>query len=91
MPELVFGAVVGLVLAGWAGLTGSGGAVLAALGAGVVYLGSCWMKPYRGCWWPWHDSKVRDRRGNYRLRVCWLCKGAPWRRVGARLIGRGKS
>lgn len=89
MYELVVGAVLGALLG--AGLGFDVRAVLLlALGCGVaLYLGSCRLRPYSPCRWWWHKAKVEDKRGNYRLRTCWLCGGQPYRRFGARLIGAG--
>ncbi|MBW0090506.1 hypothetical protein I4I73_21365 [Pseudonocardia sp. KRD-184] len=62
------------------------GLVLAAL-----YLGSCWLFPFRACWACSGRTKTGDGRGNFRMRrACWLCGGQPYRRFGARLLGRGR-
>jgi len=56
----------------------------------AVYIGHCAIWPYRRC--PWCKGKTRtiDGHGNYRLRrPCPVCDGQPFRRLGARLIGRG--
>lgn len=55
-----------------------------------VYLGWCFVFPYTACPWCGGRTKRHDGRGNYRLRrACRVCGGSPYRRLGARLIGRG--
>lgn len=55
-----------------------------------VYLLSCLFFPYTACPWCRGRTKRGDGRGNYRMRrACRVCGGAPYRRLGARLIGRG--
>ncbi len=66
---------------------------LLLLGAGllVFYLGWCALYPYSSCWRCKGRTRVGDGRGNYRnRRACRVCGGAPYRRLGARLIGRGR-
>lgn len=64
--------------------------LLAAI-VGGLYLGSCWLFPYRGCPWCSGRTKTTDGRGNFRhRRPCWVCGGQPYRRFGARLLGRGR-
>ncbi len=89
MIELIGGGLLGLFLASHWGLDVQSGWTLAALGAIGFYMTSCWIKPCRPCPWPWHRSKVSDKRGNYRRTTCWVCGGQDWQRLGARLIGRG--
>lgn len=67
------------------------GVVGIALGC---YLLSCAWRPYaRRCPWPWCTKGKqidKSRYGNYRRRrPCRVCGGKDWRRMGARLIGRG--
>lgn len=55
-----------------------------------AYLGWCFLYPYTTCWWCRGRTRRGDGRGNYRMRrACRVCAGAPYRRLGARLIGRG--
>lgn len=63
--------------------------------AGLVviagYLTWCWAYPYRQCPRCAGKTTAGDGRGNYRKRWhCWVCGGLPYRRLGARLIGRGR-
>lgn len=56
------------------------------------YLGWCALYPYRTCGWCKGRTRVGDGRGNFRpRRPCAWCGGtAIRRRLGARMIGRGK-
>lgn len=55
-----------------------------------VYLGHCAIWPFRRCWMCRGRTEVR-RGANYRhRRPCLVCGGAPYRRLGARLLGRGR-
>lgn len=93
MVELVVAAVLVALFRDRLGVTPGGS--WWAIGAVwlLCYLASCFWWPYRGCPWPWCSRKSPtrgDRKGNYRIRSsCWICEGRPWRRLGARLIGRG--
>ncbi len=89
MTELILGALLGIVLAARWGYGGTEASAIAAVGAGLAYLASCWRWPYRSCPWCSGKSKAGDGRGNFRLKACWFCGGGRWRRLGARLIGRG--
>lgn len=90
MPELLFGLLVGVVVGSqwdWSptGILALGGAIAVAL-----YLGSCWLFPYRRCPLCGSDERVHDNDGNYRRRwfACWWCRGAKHnRRIGSRLMG----
>lgn len=66
--------------------------IIVAAAVGVFYLGWCALYPFTRC--PVCSGKTRrtDGRGNYRhrRRPCWLCHGEEYRRLGARLIGRGR-
>lgn len=85
---LAIGALVGAFLAGPAGVPLTLGA---ALGALVLYLASCAVYPYAAC--PWcrgRSTKRGDGSGHYRRAAeCWVCEGKDFRRLGARLMGRG--
>jgi hypothetical protein len=64
--------------------------VLALGGLIALYLGSCFVFPYARCPWCRGRTTVGDGKGHYRnRRACRWCGGAPWRRLGARLMGRG--
>jgi hypothetical protein len=56
----------------------------------ALYFGSCAIWPYRRCPRCAGRTTKGDGRGNFRnRRACWVCGGAPYRRLGARLLGRG--
>jgi hypothetical protein len=75
---------------------------LAVLGALVPYLWDCWRWPNDRCpfptWWilgPLRGCGDRAREtnneGRFRMkRPCRYHPDGPWRRLGARLLGRGK-
>jgi len=62
-----------------------------ALAVAVIYFATCVIWPYARC--PWCRG-VRTRSGPsswFRLRSeCWLCGSSRYRRLGARLLGRGR-
>ena len=58
--------------------------------AALAYLATCVVWPYARC--PWcRGVRTRNAGSWYRLRSeCWLCGSSRYRRLGARLIGRGR-
>jgi hypothetical protein len=67
---------------------------LLIVGAALVawYLWSCIRFPYANCPLPWCRSRATrgDGKGHFRRRKpCRLHPGGDYRRLGARLIGRG--
>lgn len=65
--------------------------VVAILAALAGYIAWCTAFPFTKC--PWCSGKRTrgDGRGNYRMRgTCRVCGGGHYRRLGARLIGRGR-
>lgn len=101
-PHLIVGFVVLAVVAAHTG--GAGDVVVAAGGAGALagYLWHCWSRPFARCWWPtwwWLPASLKGCRnrpitaGKYyrRKKPCPLHPNGPdYRRVGARILGRGK-
>lgn len=70
---------------------------LVVLGLALVggYLLWCAVYPYTSCPWCGGSTRRTDGRGNYRPRGRprglhrWMHPGGDYRRLGARLIGRG--
>lgn len=102
-PHLIVGFVLAAVAVAYLGgeptVSGAAGSVGAALG----YLQHCWVKPLVKCWWPtwfwlgWFGLQGCSNRaitgGKYyaEKRPCPLHPNSPhYRRLGARLLGRGK-
>jgi len=66
--------------------------LIVLVGVALWYLASCWRFPYARCPLPWCRSRLTagDRRGHFRRkRPCRLHPGSDYRRLGARVIGRG--
>lgn len=93
MPEIVVGLLVGVYIGASNDWPAADTLFLGGVVALLAYFGSCAVLPYRRCPNPW-CSKCRpttgDRRGHYRRRrICPICHGEDWRRLGSRVIGRG--
>lgn len=90
MGELIVGVLAGLVLtAGWPPSAQALAAVLCGI---ATYLGSCAWWPYVPCPWCAGESRRRDAPAGeaYRRRAaCRVCGGGDYRRLGARVLGRG--
>lgn len=89
--QLAIGAVLGAVLAGWAGESSSVVITAAVVGAVTVYGLSCLRFPYARCPLPWCRSRLTrgDGHGHFRKRPpCVLHPDGEYVRLGARLLGR---
>ena len=92
MPEILLGLLVGVLLGARYGLDPQGVLVTGGVVALLLYMGSCYVFPYRRCWLCGGETRRHDERGNYRYRwfACFWCRSErDNKRLGARVMGRG--